>query len=212
MIRIAHANALAAYPTLKTTMHQDRAAQFRDRLGWDVSVDENGQEVDQYDVLNPVYVVAHTPMGRHAGSLRFLPTTGRTMVQEHFQDLTQGTGFQSPYIWECTRFCIAPGAASNTAALLMLAAAELGLAQGLSHSIGVFDARMIPVYRRLGWSPAVLGTSGQGRNAISAGLWAFTEDIPALLRAKAGVSAEVSRRWVGTAQISNSTQPVPIAA
>ena len=136
------------------------------------------------------------------------------MVNEHFLHLTGGVAIRSPYIWECTRFCIAPEADARTAARLMLAAAELGIASGLSHSVGVFDARMVHVYRRLGWSPAVLGTDGQGKDAISVGLWAFTDDVLPRLRAKAGVSAEVSRRWVDRAMGPNlcAARPLPIAA
>jgi acyl homoserine lactone synthase len=78
----------------------------------------------------------------------------------------------------------------------MLGAAEMGLASGLSHSIGVFDARMILIYRRLGWSPAILGSSGEGREQISVGLWAFTQDVLPKLRAKAGVSPAVSQSWM----------------
>ena len=212
MIRIAFADTLDAYPTLSRSMHEDRTAQFRDRLGWEVTVDRDGQERDQYDVEAPLYVIAETPQGTHAGSLRFLPTMGRTMVNEHFLHLTDGVEIRSPYIWECTRFCIAPKADPRTAARLMLAAAELGLASGLSHSVGVFDARMIHVYRRLGWSPAVLGTSGTGRDAISVGLWAFTDDVLPVLRAKAGVSAQVSRHWVDRAMGPNLSAAQPVAA
>jgi N-acyl-L-homoserine lactone synthetase len=37
-----------------------------------------GQERDRYDDLNPLYVIWQEHDGRHAGSMRFLPTTGRT--------------------------------------------------------------------------------------------------------------------------------------
>lgn len=202
MIRIAFADALTAHPTLCRTMHQDRTRQFRDRLGWPVQVDAQGQERDQYDGEHPLYVIAETRFGTHAGSLRFLPTTGRTMVNEHFFHLT-GTEIRDPKIWECTRFCVSPNAEPHVAAQLMLAAAELGLASGLTHSVGVFDARMVPVYRRLGWSPKILGTAGEGRDAVSVGLWEFSEAILPRLRMKAGVSAEVSRRWVTRAMGPN---------
>jgi acyl homoserine lactone synthase len=63
---------------------------------------------------------------------------------------------------------------------------------GLSHAVGVFDARMVRVYRALGWSPAVMGTEGD----VSVGLWAFeAEPRPALLR-KAGVTAEAADGWM----------------
>jgi N-acyl-L-homoserine lactone synthetase len=67
--------------------------------------------------------------------------------------------------------------------------------QPLRDTVGVFDARMVRIYRRLGWEPTVLGTSGTGRDAISVGLWAHgAERRPNLLR-RAGVSAELSTLW-----------------
>jgi len=195
MIKICHADALGAFPVLAHSMFRDRAAQFHDRLGWAVSVDAKGEERDQYEGECPLYVIATDPDGSHAGSLRFLPTVGRTMVNDHFRHLA-GAPISDPNIWECTRFCLAPGALPKTAAQLMLASAELGIASGLTHSVGVFDARMILVYRRLGWLPEVLGTHGDGIDQISVGLWAFTADVLPRLRAKAGIGAEVSRHWV----------------
>ena len=199
MIHYVFADALETVPALRDTRFQDRAAQFQTRLGWNVSVDAAGCERDQYDTEAPLYVIASTPDGRHAGSMRFLPTTARTMVHEHFLHLTDGVRIESPFIWECTRFCIAPNAARSTAAKLMLGAAELGLGSGLTHAIGVFDARMRGVYRRLGWPPAVLGTQGTGREAISVGLWAFTPDVVPGLCLKAGVSRAESRAWMDRA-------------
>ena len=88
------------------------------------------------------------------------------------------------------------GCPRDTAAKLMLGAAEMGLASGLSHAVGVFDARMILVYRRLGWSPAILGTKGAGYDAVSVGLWAFTKDVLPLLRSKSDIQEEESQTWM----------------
>ena len=50
----------------------------------------------------------------------------------------------------------------------MLAGLELGLAFHLSHAVGVFDARMVRIYRRLGWGPTILGENGQvNRHAVA---------------------------------------------
>jgi len=39
-------------------MFAARKRLFADRLGWDVNVDENGWEMDQYDPLHPLYLIA----------------------------------------------------------------------------------------------------------------------------------------------------------
>ena len=112
-------------PVLADTMFKDRATQFRDRLGWDVAMDAQGYERDEYDAQDPLYVIWECPDGHHGGSMRFLPTTGQTMVNHHFSDLIQGDAIKSPFIWECTRFCLAPRVQSRVAAALMLGGGEV---------------------------------------------------------------------------------------
>lgn len=195
MLRFIHGNELPRYPTLRRTMFEDRASQFRDRLGWDVRVDAEGFETDQYDGLNPIYVIWEDRAGRHAGSMRFLPTTGRTMVNDHFAHLLPEGQLSDPLIWECTRFCLATAAAPQVSAALMLGGAELGACLGLTQAVGVFDARMVRVYRMLGWEPEIIGTDGNGRQAIGCGLWDFSDSVRRSMAAKAGISAELSRHW-----------------
>ena len=57
MLRYIHADQLNDLPRLAETMFQDRAAQFHTRLSWDVQVDETGAERDEYDDLNPLYII-----------------------------------------------------------------------------------------------------------------------------------------------------------
>lgn len=195
MIRFIYADQLNAYPRLRDTMFRDRAEQFSVRLKWDVTVDANGFERDEYDDVNPIYVIYELPDGTHGGSMRILPTTGPTMINDHFLHLTDGVAIQSPLIWECTRFCLSPRADSKVAGALMLAGAEFGVASGLTHSVGVFDARMTLVYRRLGWTPEVLGQEGEGRSAVAVGLWPMEADLRERLAARVGISREISCHW-----------------
>ncbi len=195
MIRYLYGDALAHHPKLQATMFRHRAGQFHDRLGWSVSVDANGWEQDEYDAMNPLYVIWQMPDGTHGGSMRFLPTTGDAMINDHFLHLTDGVRITSPFIWECTRFCLGPDIGARGSAALMLGGLEVGLGHGLSHAVGVFDAQMVRVYRALGWPPAILG-SGDG---VSAGLWAFEPRLRAALCRKAGISREVSAHWFARA-------------
>ncbi len=194
MLRYVYAADLHNHPKLARTMFRDRADQFKTRLGWDVSVDETGAERDEYDDLNPLYVIWEEPDGSHGGSMRFLPTTGRTMVNEHFGDLMSGP-ITSPLIWECTRFCLTRGAGSHVAAALMLGGGEVMQNFGVEHFVGVFDARMVRIYRMIGASPEVLGSTGSGRNQISVGLWHFDAQDAAQVAERAGVSLHLSRQW-----------------
>ena len=198
MIRYLYADQLAHHPRLAESMFRDRAEQFRNRLKWDVSVDDEGWELDEYDRVNPLYLIWERADGLHGASMRVLPTIGRTMVNEHFTHLNEGIRITGPFIWECTRFCIAPqpGASANhLAGALMLAGQELGLRFGLQNSVGVYDMRMTGIYRRIGWVPELVGYRGEGREKVCLGLWPFGEEIRDKIAANAGLPANAAEAW-----------------
>lgn len=201
MISYIYADSLNAFPDLASSMFADRADQFKARLNWAVDVDEAGHEKDEYDAMNPLYIVYRAPDGSHGGSMRVLPTVGQTMVNDHFLDLTDGVRIESPLIWECTRFCLSPSLRQNAgevASSLMLAGVELGLRFGLEHSVGVFDARMVRIYRRIGWEPDVLGTTQENGEKISVGLWPIDEASKMRICARSGINPRVSENWFDT--------------
>ncbi|MGB5864186.1 MAG: acyl-homoserine-lactone synthase [Sulfitobacter sp.] len=203
MLRYLYADQLPQFPKLANEMFTHRADQFHTRLGWDVRVDARGHERDEYDDLNPLYVIWETADGGHGGSSRFLPTTGPVMVNDHFSHLISAP-IKSPLIWECTRFCMAPGQGAHVAAALMLGGGELMQGFGIEHFVGVFDARMVRIYKRVGSSPEVLGSTGLGRSQISVGLWEFEHDAQAKVAARAGISPQTSHRWFERAFGSSS--------
>ncbi|UWQ21663.1 acyl-homoserine-lactone synthase [Jannaschia sp. W003] len=189
MIRFFHATNLADHADLAAAMFRDRAAQFRDRHRWDVTVDALGWETDPYDALDPLYVVAVDGAGGHAGSLRLLPTAGPTMLADHFAHLAPCPAV--PGTWEATRFCQAPGAARDTARRVLAGVSQAALSLGLRHLVGVYDAPMARVYRRLGWEPAEMGRDG----AIVAGRWTVSDAAHDRVCAGAGLSAHHTLRW-----------------
>ena len=83
---------------------------------------------------------------------------------------------------------------------------------GLTHIAGVFDARMIRIYRLIGSSPTVLGTEGTGRDQISVGLWPYSADdcnrvaqsVPASPRTVAAVVQDGVRWWHGNIRFALS--------
>ena len=210
MIRFIYADQLHQFPILAQSMFEDRADQFKNRLNWDVTVDASGRELDEYDQINPLYVIWEDASGRHGGSMRTLPTLGRTMTAEHFRHLTPGVHIASAFIWECTRFCLAPGAKPGVAAALLLAGCEMGLRFGLEQAIGVFDARMPRIYGRIGWMPDVIGTDGEGRDAISVGLWNITEEARREIAARAGIPLAFVANWFDAS--FNAYNPAAAAA
>lgn len=198
MLCYLYADELNNLPTLQASMFKDRATQFGERLKWDVTIDDNGFERDEYDALNPMYAIWRRADGTHGGSMRILPTTGRCMVNEHFSDVSGGS-ICSPLIWESTRFCLSPDIgdqAVRISAAIMLSGCEVGLKFHLSHAVGVFDPRIARIYRALGWSPEIIGQSGVRREKIQVGLWEFSESTRRVLCRKTGVSPELSSLWI----------------
>ena len=195
MLRYIYADQLHTHPKLAASMFRDRADQFKTRLNWDVNVDAQRFERDEYDEINPLYVIWENADGTHGGSMRFLPTTGRVMGNDHFPHFLGDRVITSTVIWECTRFCLARGASPKAAAALMLAGGEIMEGFGIEHFVGVFDARMVRIYSMIGSSPDVLGSQGTGRDQISVGLWHFAAEAKDKVAAKAGLSPEISKLW-----------------
>ena len=193
MLRYIYRDQLKANEKLAGQMFRDRADQFKVRLNWEVNVDAQGFERDEYDDLHPLYVIWENADGTHGGSMHFLTTVGWVMVNNHFPHLLGGGSISSPMIWKCTRFCLSWGVNPKVAAALMLAGGEIMEGFGVEHFVGVFDARMVRIYRRIGSSPEVLGQEGEGRAQISVGLWCFEPEAKALVAQKAGLSPEILR-------------------
>ena len=88
-----------------------------------------------------------------------------------FWILAGGVPICSPLIWECTRFCLSREAGRNVAGALTLGGVEIMRNFSVAHFAGVFDRRMVRIYRSLGFSPEVIGT--QGERGGSASAWGF---------------------------------------
>ncbi len=180
-------------------MFRARKRLFKDRLDWDVTVDDRGWELDEYDILNPIYLVSLDENGQHQGSLRLLPTTGDTMLRDHFTEVFDGVVIESPVIWECTRFCVDSRASENLTPRgvqsvtmeLLLGICETGLTAGVEQIVGVFDRRMIRIYQRGGWSPELVGENGEGRDRVYLGLWDVSEASAASIRKASGFCGSV---------------------
>ncbi len=139
-------------------MFRSRAIVSYDRLRWDVKV-KDGLETDIYDENEePVYVVAVDDNNLLKGSLRLLSTTGPTMLRSEFSSFfDNAVDVSAPTIWECTRFCVLPPSTDNsndatsmTSAELLIGLCEVCLSSGIEFIVGVYDASMSRIYKRIG--------------------------------------------------------------
>jgi len=87
-------------------MHQLRTNVFRDRKGWEVSV-QGGLEIDNFDSLAPYYMMVREPSRVLVGGMRLLPTQGSYMLKDIFPALLHGLPApEDSAIWEISRFAI----------------------------------------------------------------------------------------------------------
>ena len=202
MIRVVLGKERHKYPQHIDTMFRQRKRLFHDRLGWDVAISD-GWEIDQYDESNPIYLISvDEETGDVVGSLRLMPTTGPNMLRDIFMNAFEDEILiESALVWECTRFCVDPDAnnlrkAENRLAYatceLLLGICEIGLLAGVAQIVGVFDKRMVKIYKRAAWSPEIIGSSQDPAfEKIHVGLWDISEEVLADMKASSGIQGSV---------------------
>ncbi|UGA48948.1 acyl-homoserine-lactone synthase TraI (plasmid) [Bradyrhizobium barranii subsp. apii] len=158
------ANEPGGLGSLLDEMHQLRARVFAGRLGWPVRI-EYGRERDEYDALDPTYVLAQTDRGDVAGCARLLPTTGPTMLSWTFPQLVPGGRLQgSPTRVESSRFCVDTrgegrgGRFLHEATLTMFAGIiEWSISNGFDEIVTAMDVRFERILQQAGWPMTRLG-------------------------------------------------------
>lgn len=189
MFTLVYGDDLYNFPGLANEMFCDRRTQFKDDYGWDLSVDDAGRETDEYDLMNPLYLILRDANGVHVGSTRLMPTTGPTMIADHFAHMTDGVEIESPLIWETTRFFVADRGANSArnAAALMWAGCQFGLRSGIEFYVGVTGAHMPRVFAACGWPAEIIGEAKDESGDIVACLWEVNEELADRLRRRAHI-------------------------
>ena len=201
MIRLVNGLDYQSYTSDLDQMFRLRKRVFNDRLGWDVNV-SGEYEIDSYDFLKPLYVLALDDSGqRVVGSLRLLPSTGPNMLADTFYELLpEGQVFRNPTIWESSRYCVDTELASKwcehgvhqATAELLLALCEIGQIAGLTFIVTVIDLRMERILRRLNCAGERIGDPRKYGNVTAiAGLWETTDEMLQQLRAASGIQHSV---------------------
>jgi acyl homoserine lactone synthase len=98
----------------------------------------------------------------------------------------------SPAAWECTRFCVhsataknANGAGQRVSSELLIGLCDLALSSGIEHIVGLYEAHMTRVYRRIGWSPVRLAVSRPESGKLAVGIWEVSQAAIGAMQARA---------------------------
>jgi acyl homoserine lactone synthase len=181
-------------------MHRLRYRVFRGRLDWEVQV-SGDMEIDEFDTLQPCYLLQRAGDGRIQGCVRLLPSTGATMLRDTFPVLLDGAPApKSPAIWESSRFALdlppdTPKATHGLATAtyeLFAGMIEFGLSRKLTEIVTVTDARMERILRRAGWPLRRIGkTRALGNTLALAGYLEVSIESLARVRASSGLQGPV---------------------
>ncbi len=144
-------------------MYRLRADVFGKRLGW-VECQE-GYERDEFDALDPTYILAVDTEEQVVGCARLLPASGPTMLQAIFSNLLHGKPLLShPGMVESSRFCVNTTYKGGTygrphlvTQTMLAAIAEWCCCNGYSEIVTVTDLRLERLLNRSGWPLSRLG-------------------------------------------------------
>ncbi|MFK7940819.1 MAG: acyl-homoserine-lactone synthase [Roseovarius sp.] len=183
-------------------MYMLRARVFQDRMGWDVKV-RHGREMDEFDELDPAYIISVDDDYNVIGCARLLQTTGPHMLSDVFFDILDGEPpLRSSQIWESTRFCVdrdrlGKGSARNSVsyatAELMVGIMEYARDSGIDDIITVIDPVMDRVMQRSDNAPYgyVGKTADMGKVKALAALVDCTDERINKVRAFAGIEGDI---------------------
>jgi len=140
-------------------MHRFRTRIFKDRMGWDVSITEDGLEVDQFDLPDTVYLLALDDDRKVVGTWRFNPTNGPTMIRDIWPQFLDTIDMPSdPNVWETSRFAVNSQKGDSEEGLAQVSKAtgelfcgitELCMLCGIREIYTMYDMRIARLLKRL---------------------------------------------------------------
>lgn len=160
MITAYTRSELATDPVLLRTMHEDRKRVFIDTFKWQLD-HRDGQEVDQFDTDEAVYLAGRNRDGSHLASVRLLPTEQPHILGSIFPFLCDETVPTGPTVREITRSIASPRVstperrfARNVVARALV---EYALENGITQYTAVCDLGYLSRVLAAGWRCDPLG-------------------------------------------------------
>lgn len=161
MIRIVTADQYESCRPLLRQMFRLRYRVFKERMGWDVQT-VGDEERDEFDLLDPVYILVLNDDDDVTACWRLLPTVGPNMLRDVFSHLLSDRPIPAaPGTWECSRFavdCVSDG--DNCLANLNRVTSELFcglihfcLQRDIDEVVTVYDVRIGRILPRVGCTP-----------------------------------------------------------
>lgn len=200
MIKLVAGSHRADFPREIAQMHEIRKRTFHDRLHWRVTTLRDW-DIDEFDALNPLYLLSVDDNNNVRGSLRLLPTTGPNMLADVFPELLDdGMRIESATVWESSRFSVEQEAASErsdnllnrTTGELLTGIVEVGLLAGLTEVVSIYDAMFARILRRANCAAELIGKPARLGDIMGyAALFEISDRMLTNLRTAAGIAEPV---------------------
>jgi len=182
-------------------MHRLRKRVFKDRLQWDVTINAQGLEIDQFDTPEAVYLLHLNAARRVTGSWRLLSCAGPTMLRDIWPEYLQGLPMPSRRdCIEVSRFAVDCPADSPKQAMaetqqaiaeMFCALTEFCMRIGVAYVYTLYDARIAKVIRKIDCTPQSVSESLPiDGMPCQAGI--FKTDIQMLQKLRAATGIETS--------------------
>lgn len=144
---------------LLSDMQRLRKRVFHDRMRWDVTITEDGREIDEFDLPGAVYLLALNDDQQVIGNWRLLPSNGPTMIGNIWPFFMESIDLPfGPFVWEASRFAVdslTPDHKANLAQVsrateeLFCGLTELCLLCGINEIFTMYDMRIARLLKRL---------------------------------------------------------------
>ena len=161
-------------------------------------------ERDEFDDLQPVYILAYDEEESLVGTWRMLPTTGPNMLRDVFPGLLGEEPCPcDSRIWETSRFAVDAGDADTQSGLAAVSRAtseifcglvEFCITSGIEQIVTVYDVRIARLLPRIGCRPKWRSKAQRFGNSLAlAGLFDINEQVLSSIQDAGGIVGSVIR-------------------
>lgn len=184
-------------------MHRVRTKIFRDRMGWDVNVNEMEMEIDDYDLPETIYVLSIDEHDKVVGTWRFLMTDQPSMIQNIWPQYLETLPIPaSPNMCETSRFGVHCEEAAlaerqkqvnQATAEMLVGLIDACIKCGITDMFTLYNVKIKRLLERIGFKPvrtsAVIDLEGEPTVTAQ---FEMNQELLDAIRAKTGITLQIA--------------------
>ena len=161
MIHVVNSSNADEYQGYLSELWNQRYSVFVEKMGWDLDC-AAGEERDQFDAKDTIYLLSINEKGQLKGAMRLLPTTENHLMTETFSHLCAEGVPKGHGVWEVSRIYSLTARhmmleRDNTISELICGLYEYALLSGIKQISCVASMVLFPTILKAGWNVTPLG-------------------------------------------------------